>query len=196
MTRLVEELDQALRHWTESPDRCDMEGREREVAEHLARVVESRLPDHPFRRVYGRSMTPRWGWAVVRELRFAGVAGWLVRWDDEARLAWHREDELVFEDGWSMTPRPTADEVRIELTKLVDEHAPAAKHDAPAAPALVMARPWLAGVELPSQPGVVLGNWGAEYALVWFPGMSEGRLVTGISVQPILLSKLIYQVQT
>jgi hypothetical protein len=151
-------------------------------------------PDHPFRRVHGRSMTPRSGWAVVRESRFAGVSGWLVRWDDEARITWHRDDHLTFEDAETDGP-PDPQRLADGLEELRVQHENRAL-ELVATPAVVMARPWLEGVELATQPGVLLGNWGTEYGLVWFPGMCEGRLVTGISVQPIRLEKLSWTVQT
>lgn len=41
--RLVLRLAEAIRHWTEDPDRCDMEGREDEVGRYLLHVVANEL---------------------------------------------------------------------------------------------------------------------------------------------------------
>jgi hypothetical protein len=54
---------------------------------------------------------------------------------------------------------------------------------------VVDARPWVSGTELDPQRGIVLAPFNAEYVLVWFPGMCDGEIVTGKSVQPILVVK-------
>lgn len=45
MTDTTAVLAEALRYWTESPDRCDMHGRETEVAEHLAAALPPTRPE-------------------------------------------------------------------------------------------------------------------------------------------------------
>lgn len=55
---------------------------------------------------------------------------------------------------------------------------------------VVNARPWVAGAERAFTSGIVLAPFGEEYALVWFPGMNDGEIVTGQSVQPIMLVKI------
>jgi hypothetical protein len=157
------------------------------------------LPDRldpPFVPVRGRAQQPRRGWAIVPELRFAGVKGWMVRWNDEARLVWVPERDLELElPGVPPVPDPVDTQHLFEqVAQLVLQYDPRPTHELTAYPMVVMARPWIEGAEQETRHAVILGNWSDDMALVWFPDLCHGRLVNGRSVQPIMLSKITWSV--
>ncbi len=66
-----------------------------------------------------------------------------------------------------------------------------ARTPGPTAGSVITARPWRGGEQMDETDGIVLvEHFADDAALVWFPTLDGGEIVTGSSVQPIFYTEV------